>query len=205
MRRFIVGISLFGLLQFGLLIYLLNAFAESQSAPTIRVVADVKDALEIKVDLRKDTVGFPDLANDTLIDFGALIPSSINKDSLVAETGVVAFIYVNSHRVPYTVYSYIGSPLTSGVEVMPNGAFVLNSSCVDADQPYHGTCEGTAGYSGTAVGNKIVYRSGGRHRASVSRATYMITDDSSQGSTEYVPADQYGGTYETALVITVVR
>lgn len=180
--------------------------SDSSSAPTIRIIANVKDSLEIKVDLKKDVSGYPDLPDDTLMDFGTLILNPANADgSLVAETGVVAFVYVNSHRIPYTVYSNIGQSLSSGAYVLPDGAVVLNSVCKDEDQPHGGACEGAAGYSGTAIGNRIIYRSGGKNRDSVIQAHYTITDDRSLGATDYVPVDQFGGTYESALVITVVR
>ena len=84
------------------------AFAETVSAPVISVTANVKNTFTLVVDLRRDVTGFPDIADDTKMAFGDLIPNPGNGGTtLIAAEGVVAFCTANSHQQPYTMDSTI--------------------------------------------------------------------------------------------------
>lgn len=177
--------------------------AETISAPDITVNSSVPDAFTVNVDLRQDVSGFPDITPDSALNFGAFVKNAAG-DALIVESGIVAFITTNTQRRPYTVVSDITSSLTSGTDQIPDGAFVLNAVYSPADNGGQ-TNEGTANYSGSAVGTHAVYTSGGSHRMSTVQAHYTITDDPALGATGAVPLDQSAGSYSTALTISVTR
>ena len=182
------------------------AFAQTAAAPTITVQTGVEDSFTLAVDLRRDISGFPDIADDTQMNFGQLISNPSGGGTLVASEGVVAFITVNTHHDPYSVVSQISTPLTlsGGSEIIPSGAVVLNSAYSAADNGGLAN-EGTANYSGPAQGIHTAYISGGTHGMRTVQAHYTITDNPALGATDFVPFDQVDGQYTTSLVISATR
>ena len=177
------------------------AFAETVSAPTITSTATILNTFTITVDLKRDIAGFPDIANDQAMNFGNL---TIQGGTLNAVEGIVAFISANSHRDPYTVTSTIATTLTSGLNTIPAGAFVLNAAYAASDNGGAAN-EGTTGYSGTAVGTaKTVYTSGGTHSMRTLQAHYYVGNPG-PGSSAFIPADQPDGVYTASCIISATR
>ena len=177
------------------------AFAETVSAPTITSTAVVSNVMTLTVDLRRDIAGFPDIANDQAMNFGTL---TVQGGTLNAVEGIVAFIAANTHHDPYTVTSTIATTLTSGVNTIPAGAFVLNAAYAAADNGGAAN-EGTINYSGTAVGTaKTIYTSGGTHSLRTVQAHYYVGNQG-PGSTTFIPADQADGTYTATCTISETR
>ena len=198
MKRTLAVVSMLGLL------IQTAAFAETVSAPTITATAVVGNALTISVDLRRDVAGFPDIASDTAMNFGTLVPNAAGT-RLVAAEGIMAFVSGNSHRDPYTLQSVCSTTLTSGTDTIPAGAFVLNDAYSASDNGGAAN-EGTVTFvSGSAVGTRTIYTSGGTHSMRSLQAHYMITDNPALGATSSVPLDQPDGTYTTSVVISVTR
>ena len=187
-----------GVMAVLLLIGVVPVFAASVSAPTITSKAAVSTSLELTVQLwQGDPFIGTHIAGDQMMDFGSLTPAPDN-GGLVAGFGISALIIGNSHSLPFTV-TQTASSLTSGANMIPDGAFRMNPVYVASDNG-GAAVVGTMGSEASAVGTgKAIYTSAAPHALKVLRCYYSIP----QSSPVRVPLDQPGGAYQGTVVITI--